>query len=122
MGGGGLGEREDAVDNRLEAARSGELQDRVELGLRAHVGAQKRELAAEEEAEIDFGIVAGGGAAGDQASSGGEAGKAVVPSGRANVFENDIDAALVGDAADFFADFLCFVIDEMVGAELFGFC
>jgi hypothetical protein len=37
------------------------------------------------------------------------------------VFEDDVDAAFVGDAADFVADFLRFVIDEVVGAELFGF-
>src|SRR5258707_15151254 len=59
VGGGGLGEREDAVDNRLEPARSDELQDRVALGLRAHVGAQQRELAAEEEAAGKPGCEAG---------------------------------------------------------------
>ncbi len=37
------------------------------------------------------------------------------------MLENNVDAALIGDAADFVADFLRFVIDEVVGAELFGF-
>src|SRR5712692_10138476 len=74
--------------------------------------------AAKKEAEIDFGVVASGGAAGDQAASGGEAGEAVIPSGCTNVLENNIDAPLVGDAADFVPDFLRFVIDKMVGAEL----
>jgi len=37
------------------------------------------------------------------------------------VLEDHIDAALIGDTADFFADFLRFMIDEMVGAELLPF-
>src|SRR6266568_7901480 len=51
----------------------------------------------------------------------GEAREASVPRGGADVFENDVYAAFVGDAADFFADFLSFVIDEVVCAQLFGF-
>jgi hypothetical protein len=35
------------------------------------------------------------------------------------VLEDDVDPALIGDTADFVVDFLSFVIDEMVGAELF---
>jgi hypothetical protein len=85
-----------------------------------HVGAGS-ELAGEEEAQIDFGVVAGGCAAGDKATANGEAGDAVVPSGGAYVFEDDVDAAFVGDATDFVANFLRFVIDEVLGAELFGF-
>jgi len=35
------------------------------------------------------------------------------------VFEDDVDPALIGDPPDFLVDSLSFVIDEMVGAELF---
>jgi hypothetical protein len=56
-----------------------------------------------------------------EAAGVGEAGDAVVPSGGADVFEDHVDAAFGGDAADFFADFLRFVVDEVVGAEFLGF-
>ncbi len=121
MGGGGLGERENAVNDGLEAAGGHEAHYAVKLRFRAHIGAEKRELAAEKESQVDLGLVAGGGAAGDQAASGGKAGEAVIPSGCTDVLENNIDAPFIGDAADFVADFLRFVVDEMVGAELFGF-
>src|SRR3989442_3509659 len=121
MGGGGFGKRENAVNDGLEAPGGDEAHNAVKLGFGAHVGAKERELAAEEKAEVDLGVVARGGAAGDEAASGGEAGEAVIPSGYTDVLENNIDAALIGDAADFVADFLRFVIDEMIGAELFGF-
>src|SRR5229473_8587611 len=119
VGIGAGGQREDAVDDGLEASGSYEAHDAVEFGLRAHVGAEQRKLAAEEESQIDLGVVAGGGAASYQAAAGGETGEAVVPGSRPDVFEHNIDAALTRDAADFIADFLRIVIDEMVGAELF---
>src|SRR6202007_1501656 len=121
---GGFRKRENAVNDGLEAPRSHETHHAVKLGLGAHArseGGEKGELAAEEETEVDLGVVAGGGAASDQAASSGETGEAVVPSGRADVLEDHIDTTLIGDAADFIADFLRFVIDKMVGAKLFGF-
>lgn len=120
MGGGGFGEGEDAVDHRLEAAEGDEFHHRVELGLGTHVGAEERELAAEEEAEVELGVVAGGDTAGDEAAAGSEAGDAVVPGSNADVFKDDVNAALAGEAADFVADFLRLVVDEMAGAEIFG--
>ena len=121
MGGGSFGEREDAIDDRLEFASSDELHHRVELRLRAHIGAEERKLAAEEETQIYLGIVARGGAAGNQAASGSKAREAVFPSGGSDVLEDNINPAFVGDAANFVANFLGFVIDEVVGAEFFGF-
>src|SRR5882762_2751123 len=118
MGGSRFGERENAVNSGLETPRGHQAHDAVELGLGAHVGAEERKLAAEEESQVDLGIVAGGGAASYQAAAGGKTGEAVVPGSRPDVFEDDVDAALVRDAADFIADFLRIVIDEVVGAEL----
>ena len=40
MSGSGFGERENAVDDGLEAARGDEAHDAVELGLGTHVGAE----------------------------------------------------------------------------------
>src|SRR5260370_39309083 len=69
VGGGGLGEREDAVDNRLEAACGDEVHHRLELGPCAQVGAEQREAAADEEAQVELGVVAGGGGGGDRAAA-----------------------------------------------------
>ncbi len=69
VGSGSFSEREDAVNDRLEVAGGDEFHHGVQLGLGAHVGAQKRKLAAEEESQVDLGIVARRGAAGDQAAS-----------------------------------------------------
>ncbi len=118
MGFGAGAQREDAVDDGLEASGGHQAHDAVEFGLGAHIGAEERKLAAEEEPQVDLGIVAGGGAAGYQAAAEGKTGEAVVPGSCANVFEHNIDAALARDTADFITDFLSFVIDEMVGAEL----
>lgn len=121
MSGSGFCERKDAVDYRFETSVGNEAHDAVQLRLRSHVGAEKRKLAAEEEAQIQLGIIAGSRAAGDESAAGSETGEAVIPRNNADVFENDVDAALVGDAANLVANFLRFVIDDMVGAEFFGF-
>ncbi len=81
----------------------------------------KRELAAEEKTQIDLGVVTGRCAASHQAAGEGEARHAFVPCRGANVFEHHVYAALVRDAADFFADFLRLVIDDVIGAKLAGF-
>src|SRR5258708_24261725 len=118
VGFGAGGQREDAVDDGLEASGGHEAHDAVEFGVGAHIGAEERKLAAEEEPQVDLGIVAGGGAAGYQAAAEGKTGEAVVPGSRPDVLEDDVDAALARDTADFITDFLSFAIDEMVGAEL----
>ena len=47
--------------------------------------------------------------------------QAFVPSGGADVFENEIDALLACNIANFFRDFLLVVIDDVIGTELAGF-
>src|SRR5258708_5170738 len=106
-----LGERESAIDNRLQPAGGDEFEYRGEFGLGAHVGAEDGELAAEEEAQIDFAVVASGGSAGDQATAAGEAGYAVVPRGGSDVLEDYIHAALPCQAADFAFAFFRFCVD-----------
>ncbi len=101
-----------------DGIRIAETCGRLRLG--AHVGAENGELAAEEEAQIDLGVVAGGGSAGDQAAAACEAGYAVVPGGHAHVFEDYVHSALPCQAADFVLNFLRFVIDYFVRAEFEG--
>src|SRR5216683_4141034 len=121
VSGSGFRQGEDAIDNGLEAAGGDEFHYRVQFGLGAHVRAEERKLAAEQEAEIKLGIVAGRCAARDQTASWSETGEALFPSSRADVFEDDVDAALASDAANFLADFLRFVVNQVIGAELPGF-
>ena len=121
VGSDSFGERKYAVNDRPKVAGGNKFHHGVQLGLGAHVGAEERKLAAEKKAEINLGVVAGRSPASDQAASSGQASEAVVPSGRANVFEDNIYTALIGDAVHFIADFLRFVVDKMVGAELLCF-
>ena len=73
-------------------------------------------MADEKIVDINFSVGAGGGAAGYQAAVHGQAADAVVPGGLAYVFEDYVDAAAIGEAFDFFGDFLRGVIDDVVGA------
>ncbi len=70
--GGGGGERKDFVDDGMDEFAGDEIEDGEKFGFAAHVRAENGEMAAEEEAQIDFGVEAGGGSAGDQAAVDGE--------------------------------------------------
>ena len=61
--------------------------------------------------------MAGGGAAGDQTSAGSEALQTVIPGGGANVLDDDVDAAVVGEAAHFLGNRHDEVVDDFIGAE-----
>ncbi len=117
VGLGGVGEGEDFVEDGMDEFAGDEFEDRKKFGFAAHVGAENGEMAAEEEAQIDFCIVAGGGSAGDQAAVHGEGRDALRPSGFADVFEDDVDAALAREALHFGVDLLLAVDDDFVGAE-----
>src|SRR5712664_4246483 len=118
--GGGLRQRKYAIYNGLEAPRSHKFHHREQLRFCAHVGAEEQKLAAEKEPEVHPGVESGGGPAGHESPGGREAGEAFVPSGGANVFEDDVHATLPCDAAHLLADFLRFVIEEIVRAKLFA--
>jgi hypothetical protein len=119
--GGGFGEGKNFVEDGMEFFASDEVEDGEKFGFAAHVRAENGKMAAEKEAQIDFGVEAGGGAAGDEASIDGERGNALRPGSFANVFEDDVDAALVGDAFDFGVDLLAGVDDHFISAEGAGF-
>src|SRR5216684_3806317 len=113
------GQRKHAINDGLEAALGDKFHHREQFRFCAHVGAEQRKLPAEKEAKVHPGVESGGGPASHKPPGGREAGEAFVPSGGANVFEDNVHAALSCDAAHFLADFLRFVIDEMIRAKLF---
>jgi hypothetical protein len=124
VGGAGFGEGENFIEDGMEEFAGDEVEDGEKFGFAAHVRTENGEMAAEEEAQIDFGVEAGGGATGDQASVDGERGDALRPGGFADVFEDHVDAALARDALHFGVDLLAGVDDDFVGAEgasFFGF-
>ena len=114
-------ERHDAINDRLQTPGSDKFQHRMQFRFCAHVRAKKRKLAAEEKPQVDLDVVAGGSAASDQTPAKSKTRNAFVPSGGANMFEDNIDTTLIRDAANFFADFLRFVVDDVVGAKLLRF-
>jgi hypothetical protein len=77
-------------------------------------------LAGKEETDIEFGIVAGGGTASDQTATGSEAFEAVIPCSGTNVFDDNIDAAIVGEATHLLGDGHDEVVDDFVSAEFAG--
>lgn len=68
-------------------------------------------------AEVNSSFIAGGGAASDQAACKGQAAQTFVPSGLADMLENDVNATAVGQALHFHRDFLLRVVNQLVGAE-----
>ena len=111
----------DFVHDGNEAALRNKPEDGAEFVPGAHVGAENGKLAGEEETDIKFGVGAGGGAAGDETSGGAQAFDAFAPGGFADVLEDDVDAAIVGEAANFLGDGHDAVMNDFVGAELSGF-
>jgi hypothetical protein len=121
VGSGALVERPDLVDDGGEAAMGNEFKYGAQLVLGAHIGAEDGKLASKEETDVELGVGAGGGAASDEAPGGGEALEAFGPGGGADVFERDVHAVIVGEAANLFGDGHDAVMDDLIGAEVFGF-
>jgi hypothetical protein len=120
VGFGAMVERENGINDGMEDFASNEIEDGEKFGFAAHVRAENGEMPAEKKTEIEFGVVSGGGAAGDEASAGGEAGEAVVPRGCADVLEDDVDAAMaVREALDVGLPTGLRMQDDVVGAERF---
>ena len=117
MGGADFGEGKRAVDDGLEASGEDVAENFVQVAEGSHVGAEDGELAGEEEAEVDFGFGARGGAAGDEGAGGLEGADAFIPGGGTDVFDDDIGADVFGETADFGGDFLFVVVDDVVCAE-----
>src|SRR5207244_4645596 len=81
----GLGEREDAVDDRLDAAALHLDQQRFQILPRPAVGADDVHLAAPDVADVGLRVEAGGGPAGQQAAVPGQRAEARHPGVAARV-------------------------------------
>lgn len=97
-------ERQDSVDDGTKASRRDQPQDGFQLGFRAHVRPEYGDLSPEEKGQIEFGILTGGDAAGNQASAAGQAGDALVPGLSADVLEDDVHATAICETLYFLVD------------------
>ena len=116
MGGADFAEGEDSIDYGLEASGEDVAKDFVQLAHGPHVGAEQRELAREQMAEVDADNGAGGGSACHESAGVLEGLEAFVPCGGADVLDYDIHAFFIRDLADFVGDFLSVVVDAVIGA------
>ena len=114
----GVFEGKAAVHHRLQLSAEDVAQHLVQLSHGSHIGAQEGKLAGEEEADIEFSLPAGGGAAGDQLASVLHGFHAFEPRGRSHVLEDNIHAGAGSNFLHLFRDALLVVIDAEVGAEL----
>ena len=100
VGFGKLGEGEDAVDDGFEFAFGGPLQGGGSVGVVAAVAADEALLFDEEGPEVEFGFAAGRRAAGDDGAAAGEALEDLAEDVAADVFDDDVHAAFLGELAD----------------------
>src|SRR5262249_40859559 len=91
--------------------------DVVHIALAAHRGADEADLTEEDVAEIDGRVEAGGRAAGHDAAAAGAGEDDLGEDGLADVLEDDVGAALVGELLDAFDQVLAGGVDGLVGAE-----
>src|SRR5947209_6505453 len=120
MGRLGLDQGHDSVDDWLETTGANEVDDGEQITLWAHGRAEDLELAEEDVTKVGARVPAAGGAAGDDASAARERQDQLRPHLGADVLEDDVDAALVGEALHFGDEILGRVVDGLVGAERAG--
>src|SRR5947209_1636285 len=92
-------------------------QDRIEVAFRRHGGAEKRELAKKNMAQIGSRVPTGGGAAGYNAPSARGAQNQLRPHLGADMVDDHIDSTLAGEPLDLAHQIAGAVIDEFVSAE-----
>ena len=120
VGSGAFVERPNAIDNGFEASLGNQLEHGAQLVFCAHIGAQNGELSAKQETKVEFGVIAGRGAAGYQATARSKALDTVIPRGDADMLDDHIDAAVMGEPAHLFADRHDAVMDHFIGPKLPG--
>src|SRR5580693_5200835 len=89
------------IDYGFKQPAAIKFQRAEEISFAAHEGSEQGELARKKIAKIDFRVVSGGGAAGDQAAAEGEAADAFVPSGLPYMLDDHVNAATVCHLFDF---------------------
>ena len=90
----------------------------MQFGQAAHRRSEDREELEEDQADVDCCVAAGGRAAGDQPATASEGTERALERLAADVLEDDVDAALAGEAADLLGEVDFAVEDRLVGAEL----
>src|ERR1051326_2099527 len=115
---GDLGERIHAIDHRLELFPEDELQHLVQLAHGAHEAAQEAPLLAEQEAQVEPCVEAGGRAARHETAGGGERLETLRPRGDTHVLDHHVDTALAGELLDLGGNILLVVVNYVIGAEL----
>jgi len=102
VGRAGFAEWEWSVNNGFQSSAENMFQNFVQLAQGSHVRTEDRQLAREEETQIKADLRASSCAAGHERSGRLERAKAFVPSGRADVLEDNVDPLFAGDLANFF--------------------
>ena len=99
-----FGKRKGSVDHGLQSPTADQLHDLVELAEGSHDRTVQTQVAEEQMSQVDAHVRTGRGATGDEAAVVGKASCGLLPGGRADVFDDDINPLLGGDAADLVLD------------------
>lgn len=108
------------MDAGTEAAEGGPVEGALHVGAGAAIAADEALLLHEDGPEVEGDVASGGGAAGDDGSAAGEALEGLLEDFAADVFDDNVHAAFLGDFADFAGPGIVGGIDGMVCAERFG--
>src|SRR5262245_51056321 len=109
----GGGQGQDLIHNRLETTGSNQVEDREEIALGTHGRAEDLELTEEDVTQISARVPAAGGAAGHYAPAAREREDELGPDLGPHVLEDDVDAALAGQALDLGDEILRRVVDGL---------
>src|SRR5690606_16120773 len=90
------GEREDGVDDGVQAAGPGRAEHGLELVAGGHRAADDLDLPPEEPADVDLDDGSRGGSVGNEASPGSQGSDASLPGRLADVLDDHVDPALPG--------------------------
>src|SRR5262249_21398976 len=114
----GVGERENTVDDRRDAAALDLDQESFEVGPGPAIGADDVDLAAPDVADVRLRIESGSCSAGQQASMSRERAEARHPCLAARVVDEHVYASPLGNLPCPLREIVLRVVDDVVGAEL----
>jgi hypothetical protein len=118
--GGNLIQGKNRVDHRLEFTGGGPFEGGLKIGAVSAVAADEAMLFHKEWPEIEWDFAAGSGAAGYDSSTASEAIEALEQNVTAHMFDNQINAAPVGDFADFSRPLWICGVENKFSAEMMG--